>query len=181
MHCYHRASIGYKEYSKSQVALVWNWFSWFRSRDWSRVGNSFCIYLSSLSAAAARFRYLHFETDTTSHSCSGISEVVSVWKAALSVSIDKLPTTHPQRLLIALPLAARFDIHHTFSGQMFALIKSKPRLASMKTCKICTTLTYQSSPFPNCLHRIWTHLRTRLCINSRTIWKRTSCMKKCIT
>lgn len=89
------------------------------------------IVLVLLSVATVLFVRVHSGTDTLSR--NAISEVVSVWKSALSMPINRLPTTHSQRLLIALSLLLGLIFLTLFSVQLFTLIKTKPRLASIRT------------------------------------------------
>lgn len=89
------------------------------------------IVLVLLSAATVLFVHVHSGTDTFSQ--DGTSEVVSVWKSALSVPINRLPTTHSQRLLIALSLLLGVIFLTLFSVQLFTLVKTKPRQASIRT------------------------------------------------
>lgn len=89
------------------------------------------VVMFLLSGAALLFERIH--SSTSSHNSSRTSEVVSVWKAVCSVSINRLPTTHSQRLLLAWSFLLGLIFVTLFSDKLFALIKSKPRLASIKT------------------------------------------------
>lgn len=91
------------------------------------------LVLLLLSAVAVLFVNVHSKIDPQRQNSRGTSEVVSVWKAALSLSINRLPTTHSQRLLIAWSLLLGLIFVTAFSVQLFALMKSKPRSASIKT------------------------------------------------
>lgn len=86
-----------------------------------------------LSGATLVFVHVKSNTDTLSRISHGTCEVVFVWKAALSVPTNRLPTSHSQRLLIALSLLLGLIFLAIFSTQLFYLVKSKPRIASMKT------------------------------------------------
>lgn len=86
-----------------------------------------------LSGAALMFVHVKSNTDTISRISNGTCEVVSVWKAALSVPTNRFPTSHSQRLLIVLSLLFGLIFLAIFSTQLFSLVKSKPRIASMKT------------------------------------------------
>lgn len=91
------------------------------------------IVMFLLSGAALMFVHVKSNTDTLSRISNGTCEVVSVWKAALSVPTNRLPTSHSQRVLIALSLLLGLIFLAVFSTQLFSLVKSKPRIASMKT------------------------------------------------
>lgn len=91
------------------------------------------IVMFLLSGAALMFVHVKSNSDTLIQISNRTSEVVSVWKAALSVPTNRLPTTHSQRLLIALSLLFGLIFLALFSTQLFSLVKSKPRIASMKT------------------------------------------------
>lgn len=93
------------------------------------VGLSFVLFL--LSGAALLFVHVF---STLSHKNSNTtSEIVALWKASLSVSTNRLPTTHSQRSLITLSLLIGVIFPTLFSAQLFSLVKSKPRSASIKT------------------------------------------------
>lgn len=91
------------------------------------------LVLLLLSAVALLFVNVHSKTKPQGQNCGATSEVVSVWKAALSISINRFPATHSQRLLIAWSLLLGLIFVTAFSVQLFALMKSKPRSASIKT------------------------------------------------
>lgn len=54
------------------------------------------------------------------------SEILTVWKAFISVSINKLPTRHSQRLLVAVSLLLGLIFITLFSAILFNLMKSRP-------------------------------------------------------
>lgn len=91
------------------------------------------IALCLLSGAALLFQYFHSQLNTVSHRPGRLSAIVSVWKAALSVSMKRLPTTCSQRLLIALALLLGLIFLNLTSAQLFVLVKTKPRHSSKKT------------------------------------------------
>lgn len=93
------------------------------------VGIGLVMFL--LSCAALMFVRVHSGTNTS----SGSSEIVSLWNAALSLPVNKLPMTHSQRLLIVLSLLLGLVFLTLFSAQLFTLVKAKPRLASIKTLR----------------------------------------------
>lgn len=99
-------------------------------------------------------------------------KIVSMWKASLSLPSNRLPTTHSQRLLISLTLLLGLIFPALFSAQLFALVKSKPRSASITTLQDLHnsnlpiyTIYKQFSPFLNSfenttLHRLKDNLKT---------------------
>lgn len=56
-----------------------------------------------------------------------------IMKSFLSVSIMKMPHTHPERILIAFSLMLSVIILNVVFGQMFYLIKSEPQLPNMES------------------------------------------------
>lgn len=64
------------------------------------------IALCLLSGAALLFQFFHSQLNTVGHRSGRFSAIVSVWKAALSVSMKRLLIARSQRLLIALAVCS---------------------------------------------------------------------------
>lgn len=127
------------------------------------------IALCLLSGAALLFQYFHSQLNTVGHGPGRFSAIVSVWKAALSVSMKRLPTARSQRLMIALALLFGLIFLNLTSAQLFILVKSKPRHSSIKTLQELHdsnlpiyTIHKQFAPY-------LTYSKIPLCVTSRSI------------
>lgn len=78
------------------------------------------VVMFLLSGAAVMFVNIKTNTDTIRRNSNRTSQVVSVWKASLSVPINRLSTTHSQRLLIALSQLIGLIFLTLFSTQIKA-------------------------------------------------------------
>lgn len=93
------------------------------------VGLSLVMFL----LGGATLLFVHINSTFSNNSSSRTSEIVSLWKAALSVPTNRLPRTHSQRMLISLSLLLAVIFPTLFSTQLFALVKSKPTSAAITT------------------------------------------------
>lgn len=84
------------------------------------------LTLIVLSGAYILFVVVLSKTNKLKHNSNMTSEVLTVWKAFISLSINKLPTRHSQRLLVAISLMLGLIFSTVFSAKLLNLIKSRP-------------------------------------------------------
>lgn len=84
------------------------------------------LTLIVLSGTYILFAVVLSKTNMLRHSLNVTSEVLTVWKAFISLSIKKLPTSHSQRLLVAISLVFGLIFITVFSAKLLNLIKSRP-------------------------------------------------------
>lgn len=84
------------------------------------------LTLIVLSGASILFAVVLSKTNRLRNNLNMNSEVLTVWKAFISISINKLPTRHSQRLLVAISLVLGLIFTTVFSAKLLNLIKSRP-------------------------------------------------------
>lgn len=84
------------------------------------------LTLIVLSGASILFAVVLSRSNRLRNNLNMTSEVLTVGKAFISVSINKLPTRHSQRLLVAISLVLGLIFTTVFSAKLLNLIKSRP-------------------------------------------------------
>lgn len=93
------------------------------------------LTLLVLSGAAILFVIVLSRTNNGSDSLQATTQVVTVLKASISASINKLPENHSQRLLVAVSLLLGLIVITVLSARLFNLMKSRPEEGSIKSLR----------------------------------------------